>query len=206
MREPLKLWIDHGHGGNEKGACHNGIIERDYVQDIAHRVVSIMLGAQAAQVVASTPFMCSGEPAWSLEQRAEWAKESGCNLAVSLHVNAHHSTWVKGFTGYYRTQDKAAMRDLLVSIDNRMPLALTRKAGYQTCFEAEVVNTKTKWKQRPLNVLKPYTKQGIPALLCELFYCSNTQNATVAKESATQVEIAFAIARGIHAWYTQRTV
>lgn len=81
---PFIVVIDPGHGGTDPGSIQHGVVEKDLVLAISHKV---------ANLLESDPFitvyMTRREDTFvSLLNRAEFANELGADLFVSIHANA----------------------------------------------------------------------------------------------------------------------
>lgn len=92
-----KVVIDPGHGGKDPGAIgRSGLKEKDVVLDIAKYLRDELksCGVEAVMTRSSDVFI-------PLETRAEIANDSGADLFISIHVNAHRDRKVSGFEIYY---------------------------------------------------------------------------------------------------------
>lgn len=90
--------IDPTHGGSNRGNAANGLEEAAIVEDLAVR----MEGRLAATGVRT--FLTRGpgaEGELDSEARAQFANETGANLMVSLHVDAHSNPLARGVATYY---------------------------------------------------------------------------------------------------------
>jgi len=76
--------LDPGHGGSDPGTIHNGIIERDYVLAMAHRVASLFDNNQNIDIVLTR----EENKSMTLLNRAAFANELNADLFISIHVNA----------------------------------------------------------------------------------------------------------------------
>jgi len=76
--------LDPGHGGADPGTIHNGIIERDYVLAMAHRVARLFDNNSNIDIVLTREENTSV----SLSDRAAFANNLNADLFISIHVNA----------------------------------------------------------------------------------------------------------------------
>jgi len=81
---PFIVVIDPGHGGWAPGASHGGVVERELVLIIAHKVM---------QLLDNNPSISGYMTRWDNtgvfnQRRAEFANELGADLFVSIHANA----------------------------------------------------------------------------------------------------------------------
>lgn len=90
--------IDPGHGGQDRGNVGHGLHEADIVEDLADRVE----GRLAATGVQTYLTRGPGSDA-ELDEiaRARFANETGANLMVSLHVDAHPNPLAAGVATFY---------------------------------------------------------------------------------------------------------
>jgi len=86
------LVFDEGHGGNDPGACSNGLQEAPLTSDIAHRV-AVKLEPYDVKI----EFAPRSD---NLNERAAFANNLGADYFVSYHINAGGGT---GFESYVYT-------------------------------------------------------------------------------------------------------
>lgn len=98
--------LDPGHGGKDPGAMAGGLKEKDLVLAIAKR-----LKPQLERELGCQVFLTRDDDTFiSLEERTAIANSKGADLFISLHVNAHSQSKVKGLETYYlnfSTNDEA---------------------------------------------------------------------------------------------------
>lgn len=103
-----KIVIDPGHGGKDPGAIAYNIKEKDIVLKIAKELVPVLqktLGCEVLLTRDTDVFV-------PLEERTAIANTENADLFISLHVNAHPSSKVRGLETYYLnlTTNAEAMR------------------------------------------------------------------------------------------------
>lgn len=76
--------IDPGHGGQQPGTSHFGIVEKDLVLTIAHMVMEYLDRNPNIRAYMTRHEDVSVLNSW----RAEFANEKGADLFVSIHANA----------------------------------------------------------------------------------------------------------------------
>ncbi len=109
--------LDPGHGGDDAGTAHNGLMEKDLTLDIALRLRTLL--AQAGWNVLMTrdtdvdpvspelltTFSGDGRPNASdrayLQTRCDVANVDNARMFISIHVNYADSPSVHGTTFYY---------------------------------------------------------------------------------------------------------
>ncbi|MDO5537839.1 MAG: N-acetylmuramoyl-L-alanine amidase, partial [Desulfovibrionaceae bacterium] len=92
----LTVTIDAGHGGQDPGTMHNGVIERDVTLDVALR-----LGRILKESGFRVNYTRTTNRTVSLPDRAVYANSRGSDLFISIHVNANLSEKVRGLEVYY---------------------------------------------------------------------------------------------------------
>jgi N-acetylmuramoyl-L-alanine amidase len=103
-----KIVIDPGHGGKDPGAIAFGLKEKDIVLNIAKKLVPVLEKELNCEVLLTR----DQDVFISLEERTAIANSQNADLFVSLHINAHTSSKVRGIETYYLnlTTDAEAMR------------------------------------------------------------------------------------------------
>ena len=103
-----KIVIDPGHGGKDPGAMAFNIKEKDIVLKIAQNLGPVLQRELGCEVI----FTRDKDVFVPLEERTAIANTENADLFVSLHVNAHPSTKVRGLETYYLnlTTNAEAMR------------------------------------------------------------------------------------------------
>ncbi len=92
-----KIVIDAGHGGKDPGAMAYGLKEKDIVLKIAKNLATVLADETGAETVLTR----DSDKFIPLEERTAVANASGADLFVSLHINAHPSSDVRGLETYY---------------------------------------------------------------------------------------------------------
>ncbi|MBU1612479.1 MAG: N-acetylmuramoyl-L-alanine amidase [Proteobacteria bacterium] len=102
------VMIDPGHGGNDPGARHNGIKEKD-----TNLKVGMMLGKLLAEKGFKVVYTRTTDVFVPLEDRAAMANMSKADLFISLHCNANKKTSIRGLETYslsLKSSSEAAKR------------------------------------------------------------------------------------------------
>lgn len=89
--------LDPGHGGKDPGAIGNGMMEKDVVLRLAKELkpqLEEQLGCEVILTRKDDTFI-------SLEERTAIANTKGADLFISLHINAHRSSKVRGVETYF---------------------------------------------------------------------------------------------------------
>jgi N-acetylmuramoyl-L-alanine amidase len=181
--------LDPGHGGDQAGAFHHGVREADVNLAIGLELKSRLTAAGATVVMTRATNELAAPPgvtpAAELQARVDIAKAADADIFVSLHANAHPTKpETAGAITFYapgRPNDLAA-----------------------TVLEALVLETGAVNKGvRPANfyVLR---NSDIPAVLVEVGFLTNREEAARLADSAYQQEIAAGICKGIMRYFLAR--
>jgi N-acetylmuramoyl-L-alanine amidase len=215
------VFIDAGHGGKDPGTAHNGLVEREVVLDVARRV-GTLLRRRGLDVQYSR----EKDVHVSLAQRTRMANTARADVFVSLHVNASSDAQASGFEVFYldiagnteaarlATMENAGsdkrmgdltdiLTDFMLSVRTQESRQLARTMQHATLSRLGKQRYATKdggVKAAPLHVL---IGTGMPAVLVELGYCSNREEARRLASTAYRQSLAEGIAEGILAYRDQ---
>jgi N-acetylmuramoyl-L-alanine amidase len=93
-----KIVIDPGHGGHDTGTIGpNGLLEKDLVLEVAHRLGRLLdqrLGAEVVYTRQDDTFI-------PLETRTAIANRERADLFISIHANSSHDPAARGVETYY---------------------------------------------------------------------------------------------------------
>ena len=139
---PLKIVIDPGHGGSDRGAVRNGIRE----SDIALKV-SLLLRKKLAHNGDFKVYMTrTTNKLLTLQERAEFANDVDGDLFISIHANASRSLRAEGAEFYIQnqigTKEEAlflAHRENEVDPDRKIEVE-DRKARVLASIDEEITN------------------------------------------------------------------
>ena len=168
--------IDPGHGGANLGTCHHGIIEKDltlaYALDLAALVPGSVLTRDSDRDV---PLATRGVP--------------GSTLAIVIHVDASHDPRLRGMTCYVRARGARA-----AAIASEI-LATAPAAIYGRPWPTQIPRIPPHpWLAAPLAVLAPHK---CPAVLVELGFATNEQDATYLLSDEGRRQVVRNLARAI---------
>ncbi len=96
----LRVTIDPGHGGSEKGAVHGNVIESEIALQVAKKVYRRLNRDKDFKV----QILRNRETDLSLEQRVALSKSFNSDLFVSIHANAHPDRRAQGAEFYIQNQ------------------------------------------------------------------------------------------------------
>jgi len=182
MSRPYIAVIDPGHGGSDPGAVANNVLEKDVNLEVALRLRKYVVQGD----YLFTPFLTRGDDHYvSLQQRCDTANTAKASLFVSLHCNARPMRGREGieietyhYPGSYVGETVASVlfNFLFVYIGEKY-----------TCIPRGI-------KQKAFYVLKHTT---CPAVLVEMGFLTDPEEARWLNEGVNQNLLAQAIAEGI---------
>jgi N-acetylmuramoyl-L-alanine amidase len=188
--------IDPGHGGDDAGTAHNGLVEKRLTLDISERLRALLV--KAGWIVRMTretdidpispaildTFANDGKPNPSdrayLQTRCDVANAVNARLFISIHINYSDAPSVRGTTFYYtKPQDVALAQALERSL---IPVAGTQDDGMV---------------KSNLYVTKHTT---MPAVLVETGFISNPGDVGLLSDPVFLQRVAVGIAAGVKAY------
>ncbi|WP_417908515.1 N-acetylmuramoyl-L-alanine amidase [Candidatus Electronema sp. PJ] len=215
-----RIMIDPGHGGKDVGATGFSLEEKNLVLDIAKRVREL-LQKENYEVLLTR----EQDAFLPLEERTALANTKGADLFLSIHVNAHPKAWVKGVETYYLNlaANPEAMR--VAALENATSSrSMSEMQGIladlmkntkidESSLLAEFIQTSMadglrRYKIKNLGVKKApfYVLIGaqMPAVLAEISFISNKEEALLLKDDQYLQAIAKQIAVGVVAYIEHR--
>jgi N-acetylmuramoyl-L-alanine amidase len=188
--------IDPGHGGDDFGTAHNGLVEKYITIDVARRLRALLVAAgwtvrmtrdtdiDPVSAANLTAMRADGRPNPDdrayLQTRCDVANSVNARLFVSIHVNYSDDSSVNGTTFYwYKPQDQAFAQALERAV---IPVAGTSDVGA---------------RHENLYVTRHTT---MPAVLIETAFISNPHDVALLRTPAFLQSMAQGIANGIKAY------
>lgn len=169
----FKVVIDAGHGDHDPGAkATDGHVEKEFNLSMAQKVYALLQKEPQIQVMMTR----SDDTFVELDDRAAFANENNAELFVSIHGNSYLPS-LSGTETYYYKPDSLAFAKL-------MHRHLTAATGLP---DRGV-------RQQPFRVVKA---TNMPAILLEVGYLSNTNDAKAMFDEAFQNRVAASIVAGI---------
>jgi len=167
--------IDAGHGGDDPGATScTGYYEKTVNLSVARKTASL-LRQRGLRVIMTR----EGDEFIELEERAAIANRNNAKLFVSIHSNSTERSSARGFTIYEARSASRSSRQAAEAIARAMAKTGLDNTGVREADYKVLIYT-----------------EG-PAVLVELGYLSNYQEAALLKDSSFQDRLAEAIAKGI---------
>jgi N-acetylmuramoyl-L-alanine amidase len=213
-----RIVIDPGHGGKDPGAINRKfkIYEKNVTLDIAKRLKSIIKKHSTYEVILTR----ENDRYISLEERTAIANSKKADLFISIHLNSAPRKSARGVETYYlsfasdpwairvaaqenatSTKNINEMKSILEQIVKNTKISESKI--FSNCIQKNLV-TQLKKKYRKINNLGVkkapfYVLVGarMPAVLAEVSFLSNSQEAKRLKTSNYRHEIANGIYYGI---------
>jgi N-acetylmuramoyl-L-alanine amidase len=114
-REIVKVAIDAGHGGVDKGRVGvNGLLEKDVNLDLAMRLRDILVGEYGMEVVMTR----TEDVLVPLMRRSEIANSEGADIFISLHCNGWFHPDAGGYETFFLSQAKTEEATRLAMEEN----------------------------------------------------------------------------------------
>ena len=190
------VYLDAGHGGNDPGASYFGISEKSLTLAIQSRVKA-KLEAEGYQVVTTR----TSDTYVDLTDRSRAANASESDIFVSIHINASGSSAAQGIETYYY-QPYAEYPSRINAAYHANPTRLSMSDTLANAIQSSLINATGAQnqgvKRQTFAVLRETTA---PAVLLELGFLSNPQEAARLNTSAYQETLANAIVAGIKSYY-----
>uniref|UniRef100_UPI004056FFD7 N-acetylmuramoyl-L-alanine amidase n=1 Tax=Candidatus Electronema sp. TaxID=2698783 RepID=UPI004056FFD7 len=215
-----RIMIDPGHGGKDSGATGFGLQEKDIVLDVSKRVRDILQKEHYEVLMTRDKDMFI-----PLEERTALANTKGADLFLSVHVNAHPKQWVKGVETFYLNlaanpeamrvaalENATSSRSMSEMEDILSGLMQNSKID-ESSLLAEFIQTSMaeglrQYKIKDLGVKKApfYVLIGaqMPAVLAEISFISNKDEAELLRNDQYLEAIAEQIAVGVIAYIEHR--
>ncbi len=174
----MKIFVDPGHGGKDPGASGNGLQEKDIVLDLALRLASKLKGYDCHVKLSR-----DRDAYVSLGDRAKAANTWGASFFLSIHVNAFGESTPSGYEDFTYTSVGAATQSIRKAIHPHIAKVWT---------DAGRMNRGMKTAN--FQVLR---ETAMPAMLVELGFISNPQDASLLRQDAFRDKLVNAMAIGI---------
>ncbi len=180
----LKVCLDAGHGGSDSGATSGSAVEKTI-----NLKLTLGVGSRLKDMGAKVYYTRTDDTYVSLTDRTDYAKNKGCNLFISLHCNSGSSD-AKGTEVYYSIQSSCARPNLAAKISSAVSNALgTTNRG---------AKTRTGDSGDYYSVIRTSAAKGIPGLIVEHGFISNSSDRAGLLDSDTLEDIEKAEAKAIY--------
>ena len=194
------VYLDAGHGGYDPGASYFGISEKSLTLAIQSRVKA-KLESEGYQVVTTR----TSDTYVDLTDRSRAANASESDIFVSIHINASGSSAAQGIETYYY-QPYAEYPSRINATYHANPTRLSMSDALANAIQSSLIKETGAQnqgvKRQTFAVLREATA---PAVLLELGFLSNPQEAARLNTSAYQETLANAIVAGIKSYYEKES-
>lgn len=214
-----KIVIDPGHGGKDPGAMGNGLKEKDIVLKVAKRLAPLLESRMGCKVILTR----NRDVFIPLEERTAIANKNDADLFISLHVNSSDAATANGIETYYLnlTSNPEAMRvaalenststHQMSDLQNILSDILKNSKINESSHLAQHVHNSVLGglekdyphiknlgvKQAPFYVL---IGAEMPAILVEMSFISNPEDAQRLKDEQFLDQLASEIALGVQSY------
>lgn len=211
-----RIVIDPGHGGKDPGAISNGLKEKDIVLDLSRKLKDRLEQIDNYEVILTR----DRDKYISLEERTAIANGNNADLFVSVHINAHRNTSVRGIETYFLNlaSNKDAMR--VAAFENAT--SELQMSDLQDVLAGIMKNSKRKESSRLANSVHTTLMRGLadsgfifkdlgvkqapfyvligaemPAILLEVAFISNPEEAVTLQDEQFHATFAQQASRGV---------
>jgi N-acetylmuramoyl-L-alanine amidase len=216
-----RIVIDAGHGGHDPGAKGKGVTEAELVLDVALRLEKLLQNVSGVEVILTR----RTDDFVVLEERPAIANRESADLFLSIHANASPNAQARGIETYFlnfaNNQSAAAVAarenatsalamgalpDVVKAIARNSKMDESREFAMHiqhAMVDRLKISNKTLRdlgvKQAPFVVLIGAT---MPAVLAEISFVTNPQEARLVKGNAYRQRIAEALFNAIRKYQT----
>ncbi|MDQ0285459.1 N-acetylmuramoyl-L-alanine amidase [Desulfofundulus luciae] len=181
--------VDPGHGGPDPGALGNGLKEKDITLRMAQRVADLLSAKGASPLLTRNADYEVG-----LYERTDMANRAGAEIFVSIHINANVSPAVSGTATYILSPAGGGdpnRREESRKLASHIQAQLVQRLGLENdgVLEANFAVLRT---------------SVMPAVLVEVAYISNPQEAALLTQDWFVEETAQGIVQGIADYLSER--
>jgi len=178
----MLIVIDPGHGGQDPGANHGGVKEKDINLDVSRRLRALLeqLGFRTLMIREDDSFV-------DLYGRADIANAANGDVYISVHSNAHlTSSAMKGTQTLYYPSEKS-------ELDNRDNYTLAKIIQQELLKELKTDDRGL----IPRENLVVTRETKMPAVIAELGFLTNDQERALLSTGEYRQKCAGALANGI---------
>jgi len=183
---PFIVVIDPGHGGQQPGPSHHGLVEKNLVLTIAHMVMEHLDNNPNIHAYMTRHDDVTVLNSW----RADFANEKGADMFISIHANAVvNLPNVNGIETWYHPSDN------IVDFTNRQLAAIMQRNMIRVtgAFDRGLMQS----DPRPGRGIIVLRDTDMPAALVEVGFLTNPAEAGRLATAAHQRTVARAIYEGI---------
>lgn len=169
----IKVFIDAGHGGKDPGATGNRLQEKDIALSVTKKVGTIL-----EQYNIETHYSRTSDVYLTLSERTNKANSLKADVVISIHVNSATNTSARGIETFHYPRSKEGKK-MAEYVQNSL-------------VKSKIFTNDRGVKTANFHVIR---ETSMPAILIELGFISNSQDAQILR--AKQNDMANAIAEGL---------
>lgn len=174
-----RIYLDAGHGGWDPGAEGQGKEREEYYNNLVANDVGRILQKYGLEVI----YTRNGNVGMNLTPRTNKAKQYGCELLVSFHMNSAKDKTANGYETFTYGKQTGEMK---------LANAIHGHVNSLNYFTNRGI------KQDNLHMTREFDG---PAVLVEMGFISNTEDLDIMNEKEKRYNVGRAIARGILDYY-----
>jgi N-acetylmuramoyl-L-alanine amidase len=211
-----RVVIDPGHGGHDTGTIGpSGLMEKELVLDVAHRLGALIVQRLASEVV----YTRSDDTFIPLEERTRIANDKKADLFLSIHANSSQLPRIAGSETFYL--NFTTSEDALEVAARENATSQTSIHDLQTLVQRIALNEKVQESRELANILqramysslprnRSFKNRGIkkapfvvligaqmPSVLAEIAFLSNPKDESLLKKPEYRQKVAEALFRGV---------
>lgn len=214
-----RVVIDAGHGGHDSGTLGPegmGLDEKDVALDVAKRLGTLIQERLGSEVI----YTRTDDTFIPLSRRPAIANENKADLFLSIHVNSSPVHTVAGYETYYLSlngtksaldvasrENAGADKNIADLQDLLKKIALQDKAGESREFASDIQSALTTLAPKSVRTTRdrgvkkaPFVVligAQMPAVLAEIGFISNSQDANMMRHPEQRQKIAEALYKGV---------
>lgn len=211
--------IDSGHGGEDPGTRHNGIIEKNYVLTMAKLVKAYFDRDPRFKAFLTR----DGDYIIPLERRREIAERLGADTFISLHVNYTPRKIIRGIEVYYESPKGAVgeAERLVAETENQVDFGGSVSNGFNNGSKKDIIEKQAMIMNKSRQLAEKTEAQlaasivglptrgvkragfkvlhsmAMPSILVEFGYTSNYQDSEILKNYTCRTRMAQAVYLGV---------
>ena len=193
---PLVWVLDAGHGGNDQGTSMRETLEKDLTLSIVKEISALLKKNKPGIKVILTR---ADDRSLSLEERCNIANNANADLFLSVHINSAPNPLVSGTESFYadlKGSNNAVRNSSIVrTIDRSELLAWLLQKNYGETGRPNGRGARPKQ-------LYVCQNTNMPAVLTEVGFLSNIQDAAYLTSKSGIRQIAIDIYNGLMEYYT----
>ncbi|MCI8397330.1 MAG: hypothetical protein HFJ52_06920 [Clostridia bacterium] len=176
----VTIVLDSGHGGKDPGSINQnlGLYERNQVWKITNYLKGYLEEYKDTKVYMTYPKYTETGDTLTRARRSEIMKNYNADLGISLHIDSSTNTSLRGATAYVSGHPK--FKSSMTKLGNNMLANLSKLGIKSNGVQTRIDTTEPPYEDgtpRDYYAMLMYpTEYGIPAILFEHCYISNSED------------------------------